>query len=90
LTDYNAVYSEDELMELYGEEFVLAVDGEELRYSDPSRPDENYEVALYYSPTFGCTPFPVFEVVFSVTEDAEVEELSQFKIGQIDSGYCVD
>lgn len=87
----NEAYSEADVEDLYGEDFSFAQDVV-LQYSDPVEVQdvEAWHVALYYSPTFGCTPFPVYETVYEVWSDGEIEEFTDKEIGEIDNGLCID
>jgi S-layer family protein len=86
-------YSETDIEDLYGVDFAFVQDVA-LEFSDPIEVQDvliaEWIIPLYYSPTFGCTPFPVTEIHYTVTEDGTISTFADHKIGEIDNGMCVD
>ncbi len=89
----NEAYSEADIEDLYGADFSFHQDVV-LEFSDPIEIQDTlvleWIIPLYYSPTFGCTPFPVSETHYYVSEDGTISTFADYEIGEIDNGLCVD
>lgn len=89
------IYSLQELKETFGKNSFLEVDESTIKYSGVVKnADGSYEIALYHGDTFGCSPFKIHEVIYTLSSDLEGTEVSVKESKTIGDkgieGLCVD
>ncbi len=87
---YSEAFTLKEIKSKFGESIKLSVGEDTIKYSGVSSVDGAYEFSLYYKDIFGCSPFYVHEVTFTV-KDKSVTEKDETLIA--DTGVealCVD